>query len=125
LHISILDINFDYLVVIVLYSTNISPETTRQIKMIVPPPPPSIDILRLWIYCISGVVTVIVLMFVVCYMVFRQECSGMAARRKAKALQYARLHEWQQQVNAFPNLTHRPASDILVELGIGQHQPQP
>jgi hypothetical protein len=60
----------------------------------------------------------------VCYLAFRQECSEMAARRKAKALHYARLQEWQQQVNSFPNLTHRSASDILVELGIGQHQPQ-
>ncbi len=61
----------------------------------------------------------------VCYLAIRQECSDMAARRKAKALQYARLQEWQQQVNSFPDLTHRPASDILNELGIGQHQPKP
>ena len=61
----------------------------------------------------------------VCYLAFRQECSDIAARRKAKALQYARLQEWQEQVNSFPDLTHRPASDILVELGIGQHQPKP
>jgi hypothetical protein len=87
--------------------------------------PPPIGILRLWIYCISGVVSVIILMIMVCRVAFRQECSEMAARRKARALQYARLQEWKQQANSFPNLTARPASDILVEFGIGQHQPQP
>ncbi len=64
-------------------------------------------------------------MFMVCYLAFRQEWAERAARRKAKVLHYARLQEWRQQVNSFPDLTHRPASDILVELGIGQHQPQP
>jgi hypothetical protein len=43
----------------------------------------------------------------------------MAAKRRAKMLQYARLEGWRQRVNSFPDLTHRPASDILVELGIG------
>jgi hypothetical protein len=87
-------------------------------------PPTSTNIARPWIYCISAVATFIFLMIMICYLAFRQECSDMAARRKARARQYARLQEWQQRVNSFPNLAHRPASDILVELGIGQHQPE-
>ncbi|CAF1388963.1 unnamed protein product [Adineta steineri] len=87
-------------------------------------PPPTDDILRLWIYCISGFITVIFLMIMICSIACRQECLDRAARRKAREHQYNRLQEWQQQVNSFPNLTHRPASDILAELGIGQHQPQ-
>ncbi len=88
-------------------------------------PPKSLDIVRLWIYCIGGVATVIMLMIMVCYLAFRQECADRAARRKARALNYTRLQQWQQQVNSFSDLTHRPASDILVELGIGQHQTHP
>ena len=48
-----------------------------------------------------------------------------AARRKAKALHYARLQQWKQQKNSFSDLTHRPTRDILVEMGIAQHNPQP
>ena len=86
--------------------------------------PHSLDPIRWWIYCIGGVVTVIILMFMVCYHAFRQEWSERAARRKARALNYARIQEWQQEVNSFSNLTNRPASDILSELGIGQHKSQ-
>lgn len=60
----------------------------------------------------------------VCYYAFRQEWTEMAARRKARALNYARVQEFQQQVNSFSNLTNRPASDVLAELGIAQHKPQ-
>jgi hypothetical protein len=88
-------------------------------------PPKSLNIVRLWIYCIGGVVTVVILMIMVCYWAFRQECADRAARRKARALNYTRLQQWRQQVNSFPDLTHRPASDILVELVIAQHQTHP
>ena len=83
-----------------------------------------LDIPRLWIYCISGLVTVVSLMFMVCYYAFRQEWSERITRKKAKALHYARLRECQQQVDSYPNLTHRPTSDILAELSIGQNKPQ-
>lgn len=92
--------------------------------MIIGSPPATTDIVRLWIYCISGVVTVIILMVMVCYLACRQEWRDMKARKEARANQYARLQEWQEQVRSFPDLSNRPASDILVELGIGQHQPQ-
>ncbi|CAF0833001.1 unnamed protein product [Adineta steineri] len=87
------------------------------------PPPGSSDIVRLWIYCISGVATVIFLMIMVCYYAFHQEWSDRAARRQATENQRSRLLQWKEQVNSFPNLSHRPASDILAELNIGQHKP--
>ncbi len=87
-------------------------------------PPTSTNIFHLWIYCATGFVTVILLMIMICFFAFRQECSEMKARKRAKTLHYARLQEWRQQMNSFPDLTHRPASDILIELGIGQHQPK-
>jgi hypothetical protein len=82
-------------------------------------PPRSTDVLHLWIYCISGVGFVLFLMIMVCYFACRQECSERASRRKAKAVQSVALEQWQQQVNSFPDLASRPASDILVELGLG------
>ena len=88
-------------------------------------PPPSTDVLQLWIYSIGVVATVLFLMIMVCCFAFRQERSERAARRKAKAVHSVALEQWQQQVNSFPNLADRPASDILVELGLGQHQAQP
>ncbi|CAF1226582.1 unnamed protein product [Adineta ricciae] len=88
-------------------------------------PPTSTDLIRLWIYCITGVATVVLLMIMVCYYAFRQECSDRAERRRAKELHYTQIQELQRQVDSFPDLVHRPASDILMKLGIGEHQPRP
>ena len=87
-------------------------------------PPPSTDLLQLWIYSISAVGFVLLLMMMVCYLACRQERSERAARRKAKVVQSVAVEQWQQQVNSFPNLSDRPASDILLELDLRQHPHQ-
>ncbi|CAF1110632.1 unnamed protein product [Adineta ricciae] len=86
---------------------------------------PPHDITRLWLYCIGGVATVIFLMVTVCYFACRQEYTDRAERRKAKERHLVTVQQWQQQVNSFPDLSRRPASDILMELNVGQHRPNP
>ena len=60
----------------------------------------------------------------ICYYASRQEYSDRTERRRANELHYTRIHEWKLQVNSSPDLAHRPTNDILLELGIGQHQPR-